>query len=119
MTPAGTPVESLRPKPTEAAAHPDTQRRMDALAAVFDKAPSTPPGGTGPKFMLNVVMDWHTYQRELARLCGVDITPDDANRPDFECRTLDGTPLNPTEVSNRQIDHYDPMEPKPTPEPTC
>ncbi|MCP3939130.1 MAG: hypothetical protein GY708_27595, partial [Actinomycetia bacterium] len=55
----------------------DTQRRMDALAAVFDKAASTPPGGTGPKFMLNVVMDWRTYQRELARPCGVDISPDD------------------------------------------
>ncbi len=77
----------------------DTQRRMDALAAIFDKAASTPPSGSGPKFVLNIVMDWATYQRELARLAGIDVPPDDPNRPDFQCRTLDGTPLNPTEVT--------------------
>ncbi|MCP4960360.1 MAG: HNH endonuclease [Actinomycetia bacterium] len=78
----------------------DTQRRMDALAAVFDKAASTPPGGTGPKFMLNVVIDWHTYQREVARLCGVDISPDDPNHQIDHLDPYNGTNKGRTDQTN-------------------
>lgn len=77
----------------------DAQRRMDALAAIFDQAASMPPGSIGPQFVLNVVMDHTTYERQLTRLAGGLVLPDDPNRADYQCRTLDGTPLNPAEVA--------------------
>ncbi|MCP3938419.1 MAG: HNH endonuclease [Actinomycetia bacterium] len=81
----------------------DAQRRMDALATIFDQAASTEPGGTGPGFVLNIVMDWHTYQRELARLAGHPVAPQDPNRADYRCETLDGAPLSPTEVASHSL----------------
>ncbi|MDG2114402.1 MAG: hypothetical protein P8N02_17535 [Actinomycetota bacterium] len=79
----------------------DAQRRMDALFAVFSQAASTPPGGTGPRTVLNLVMDWDTYQRELCRLEGGHPAARnvDAGFDRFRCSTLDGSPVEPTEAT--------------------
>jgi hypothetical protein len=75
------------------------QRRFDALFAIFQRGASTEPGGTTPQVITNIVMDWDTYQRELARLGGED--PGAANPMDeaYRCSSFDGDPLEPTEAA--------------------
>ncbi len=80
-------------------ARTDAQRRFDALAAIFARAASTPPGGTRPSIVTNIVIDWDTYQRELARLAGAQPPePDPTNDTSFRCSSIDGHPLGPTEA---------------------
>ena len=80
-------------------ARTDAQRRFDALAAIFARAGATPPGGTGPSIVTNVVIDWASYQRELVRLAGAQpADPDPTNDDNFRCSSIDGPPLGPTET---------------------
>ena len=80
-------------------ARTDAQRRFDALAAIFARAASTPPGGTRPSIVTNVVIDWNTYQRELTRLAGGQPPePDPVDDTGFRCSSIDGHPLGPAEA---------------------
>jgi len=85
----------------------DGNRRMDALHQIFIRAASTPPGGVRPQVVVNVVMDYQTWQRELAKLTSSDIQPPpDPLRDTYRCETFDGQPLDPTETFNAGLDHH-------------
>ena len=83
-------------------ARTDAQRRMDALAAIFEQAARLPASDEDPhggvQVILNLVMDQQTFERQLALLAGADIQPDDPNRADRRSHTIDGQPVDPTEA---------------------
>lgn len=77
------------------------QRRADALAAIFERAATTPPGGEGTAITVDLTIDYELFQRELARLA--DPTHDARQPGDptdlwAPSHTLDGTPLHPATV---------------------
>ncbi len=84
----------------------DGNRRMDALHEIFMRAASTPPGGVRPQVVVNVVMDFETWQRELVKLTSSDIGPPDPFRAGYRCETFDGQPLDPTETFNAGLGHH-------------
>ena len=55
-----------------------TQRRADALAAIFDRAAAADPAADGPDPIVNIVIDETTWLAHLARSLG----DDDAELPD-------------------------------------
>ena len=92
------------------------QRRMDAAARIFAEAAGA-GGVAGTGVETSLVMDQPTFERNLARITGIDPGPDPRVRtwfdePDhdrspedadpgvgFRCSTLDGTPIDPTEAT--------------------
>ncbi len=74
------------------------QRRADAVHEIFLRAASTPPGGAGPQIVTNLVIDEATFERRLDRLEGRDPAPADPHDERYRCDTLDGHPVEPTEV---------------------
>ncbi|NOX31538.1 MAG: DUF222 domain-containing protein [Actinobacteria bacterium] len=84
----------------------DGNRRMDALHQIFIRAASTPPGGVRPQVVVNVVMDYQTWQRELTKLTRSDIGPPDPFRDTYRCETFDGQPLDPTETFSAGLEHH-------------
>ncbi len=76
----------------------DAQRRADALHEIFLRAASTPPGGTGPQIVTNVVIDQATFERRLDRIAGGNPGPADPDDEHYRCDTLAGHPVEPTEV---------------------
>jgi len=84
----------------------DGNRRMDALHEIFMRAASTEPGGVRPQVVVNVVMDFETWQRELVKLTSSDLDPPDPFRDTYRCETFDGQPLDPTETFAAGIDRH-------------
>jgi len=84
----------------------DGNRRMDALHEIFMRAASTPPGGVRPQVVVNVVMDFETWQRELVKLAGHTPAAPDPFRADYRCETFDGHPLDPTETFAAGFGHH-------------
>lgn len=80
----------------------DAQRRMDALAAIFERAACLPSADGDPhagvQVTLNLVMDQAGFERALRRIAGATPGPDDSLRPDRRCETLDGSPVDRTEA---------------------
>ncbi len=74
------------------------QRRADALLAMARAGARCGVGANGSRVVTNVLMDHETYERELARLAGADVT-EGAVGDDVTCRTLDGHRLDPAEVA--------------------
>jgi hypothetical protein len=85
----------------------DAQRRFDALYEIFQQAASTPPGGTGPGVVLDVVIDQATFERQLWLLGGERLPRRSGAEFDaFRCSTLAGTPVDPTEaVASALVGH--------------
>ncbi len=77
-----------------------TQRRADALAAIFDRAASADPAADGPDPIVNIVIDEATWLAHLARSLGDDDAelPDPATVTGRRCETVDGTLLDPADV---------------------
>ncbi len=73
----------------------DAERRADAHHEIFLRAASTPPGGSGPQIVTNIVIDEATFDR---RLEGGNPAPADPDDEAYRCGTLDGHPVEPTEV---------------------
>ena len=55
-------------------------------------------GAKDAEIVTNVVIDQHTFERQLTNLTGADIEPDDPSRESYRCSTLDGVQLEPTEA---------------------
>ncbi len=74
------------------------QRRFDALRAIFQRAASTAPGSRAPEPVVNLVMDYDSYEAWLARMTGEDPDapfPDPAAVDDRRCETVDGVQVDP------------------------
>lgn len=88
---ADTRVEHLARTPT--------QRRADALFAIFRRAASMPSGARAPEPLVNIVIDRETFERELLRGAGADVPATDvtdvARR---RCQTVGGTRIAPSEA---------------------
>ena len=82
----------------------EPQRRADALAAMFFDAAATPPGSKEARMLINLVMPYDRYCRELEELAG---TPCDAELSVTErlarCGTLDGTWIDPRDAARLSI----------------
>lgn len=84
-----------------------TQRRTDAVVAIFRVAGAAATGVDIPDPLVNVVIDAETLEDELARVAGApadDLSPgaserrvDDVARRRI-CQTLSGRPLDPSDV---------------------
>ena len=77
-----------------------TQRRADALAAIFDRAAGADPAADGPDPVVNIVIDETTWLAHLARSLGDHDAelPDPATVAGRRCETVDGTLLDPADV---------------------
>ena len=77
-----------------------SQRRADALAAIFDRAAAADPTADGPDPIVNIVIDETTWHAHLARSLGDHDAelPDPATVPNRRCQTVDGTLLDPFDV---------------------
>jgi len=77
-----------------------TQRRTDAVVAIFRAAAAAPGAVSMPGPLVNVVVDAGTLEDELVRAAGG--TPANAPGEDLTrrriCRTLSGRPLDPSDV---------------------
>ncbi len=74
----------------------DTQRRFDALAAVFAAATQQAQGGVGGP-LVNIVVDWDTFVAEATRMAGGEPEAANPNRP-HRCDTPGGTPVDPADM---------------------
>jgi len=76
------------------------QRRFDALLAIFRRAATSDPGGTSSLIVTNVVIDQEMFERQLLKLAGgTSAQTIDPFSPAHLCCTIDGLPLDPTEVA--------------------
>jgi len=77
-----------------------SQRRFDALLEIFRRAASSLPHGGGAGVVTNVLIDQATFERALAELAGATpAMPLDPFSSTYRCSTIDGAPLDPTEVT--------------------
>jgi len=77
-----------------------SQRRFDALLEIFRRAATSGPDGGGASVVTNVVIDQFTFERALGELAGASpTTPPDPFATTYRCSTIDGAPLDPTEVT--------------------
>jgi len=76
----------------------DTQRRMDALHAVFLKAADAQAEPTGSGFTVNIIVDLPTFEHHLAKTMGGDVTPLDPNLPGHRCETNTGVAIDPYDM---------------------
>ncbi len=84
--------------PTGVLARTDSQRRADALMAIFRAAAAGGMGGT-VNVVVNIMIDKDTYETELRRIAGAPTERrDPATYRSYRCETADGTRLDPTEV---------------------
>ena len=71
------------------------QRRADAFAKVHVYAAKGLAASGGPTITSDILIDDETVEREIAKLLGDEVEPDDPCRDDFACRTLTGSVLPP------------------------
>ena len=73
-----------------------TQRRADAIYAIFMAAASTPPGAQRPEPVVNIVVDQRTFE-EHVKAATTGTTPPTPAPTDFtrRCETLAGVPVDP------------------------
>lgn len=72
------------------------QRRADALFEVFRRAASSPADARAPEPLVNIVIDQRTFEEELRRAAGADVTVDPNDDVEGRrCQSLDGTLLHP------------------------
>ena len=83
-------------------ARTDTQRRFDALVAIFRSAASAPLDARLPEPTVNVVVDQQTFEEHLSRLLGR--SPDGFDRWALvdplkrRCETTNGTLVHPDDI---------------------
>ncbi len=76
-----------------------SQRRFDALLEIFRRAASSDPNRSDTVVVTNVMIDQATFERALAELAGaMPVTPVNPFTDSYRCSTIDGAPLEPTEV---------------------
>ena len=82
------------------------QQVHDALLNIFADAASSQPGSRQAGFVTNIVIDQETFERQLARMAGAQVQPDDPHRASYRCHTSNGVPLHPyTVVAEALIGH--------------
>ncbi|MFN8019663.1 MAG: DUF222 domain-containing protein [Acidimicrobiales bacterium] len=101
---------SARARAGQGASVADLQRtpqqiRADAHMAMVRSAATARAGAPGGSTVETViVMDLETFERESARLAGLDPGPrSDAGRAAFRCETIDGQAVDPTEATARAL----------------
>jgi len=73
----------------------EKQRRADALWQIFQDAAANPHSAC-PEIVHDIVWNHDTFEWAAAKYAGAD--PDPLDPTNIECRTLDGTPLEPIEA---------------------
>ncbi len=76
----------------------DTQRRMDALLAIFLKAADAQTEPTGSGFTVNIVVSQPVFEHHLATMLGQDLAPLDPNQPGHRCETNTGVAVDPYDM---------------------
>jgi hypothetical protein len=73
------------------------QRRADALFEIFRRAASA--DGPSREPLVNIVVDQHTFEEEIRRAAGEDVTVDpNEDLTARRCHSIDGSQLRPSEV---------------------
>ena len=106
-------VEAVREQHgTDAPAHllprTDSQRRFDAIAAIFRTANMSDAAPIPAPVTVNVLSDQHTYETALASH-GLCDPPDDLPAPDpaqAHCETSGGVPLLPDDIAAAVLDGW-------------
>ena len=76
----------------------DGQRSADALTKALVVARANMGNGGTVNFTTNLVLDHHTFEREINKALGVEVPPNDPWRPNFQSRTLSGRLIDTTEA---------------------
>ena len=80
-------------------ARTDTQRRMDALHAIFLKVAGATTEPTGTGFTVNIIVSEQVFEHRLLTLLSNNpVPPLDPNQPGHRCETADGTPVDPHDM---------------------
>lgn len=77
----------------------ERQRRADALAAIFERAAAAEPGAKSPEPVVNIIIDQHIYDTQLAAMVEGRKARFDASDPlHTRCRTTSGVPIDPADA---------------------
>ena len=76
----------------------DTQRRMDALLAIFLKAAGANSEPTGSGFTVNIVVSQPVLEHHLATMLGQNLAPLNPNLPGHRCETNTGIAVDPYDM---------------------
>jgi Domain of unknown function (DUF222) len=82
----------------------ESQRRADALAAIFARAAAADPAAKDPEPVVNIVIDQAIYETQLAAMAA-------GEQPSFEasdlahqrCRTTNGIPIDPADAVTASV----------------
>lgn len=77
----------------------ERQRRADALAAIFERAAAAEPGAKSPEPVVNIIIDQHIYDTQLAAMVeGRKARFDASDLLHTRCRTTSGVPIDPADA---------------------
>jgi hypothetical protein len=94
--------------PTSLLPRTDAQRRFDALAEIFRRAASAPPGSRAPEPVVNLLVDQLTAEVLLARHRLIPFPDDiaDADLDRLRCETDSGIPVTPDDAFLSMMQGY-------------
>ena len=77
----------------------ESQRRADALAAIFERAASVDPSAKDPEPVVNILIDQAVYEAQLTAMAnGEPVLFDATDLAHQRCQTTTGVPLDPADA---------------------
>ena len=77
----------------------ESQRRADALAAIFERAAAAEPAAKDPEPVVNIVIDQAVFEAQLAAMAaGEQPSFDATDLAHQRCRTTSGVPIDPADA---------------------
>jgi hypothetical protein len=82
----------------------ESQRRADALAAIFARAAAADPAANDPEPVVNIVIDQAVYETQLAAMAaGEQPSFDATDLAHQRCRTTNGIPIDPADAVTASV----------------